>query len=47
MKVDQDKVTFYAGAGVTEDSKPEKEWQETEMKMNTLLNVIREHSTNF
>lgn len=47
MKIDHDKVTFYAGAGVTEDSKPEKEWQETEMKMNTLLNVIREHSTNF
>lgn len=32
---------LYAGAGVTADSIPEKEWEETEMKMNTLLDVIR------
>lgn len=31
---------LYAGAGVTVDSDPEKEWQETEIKFNTLLNVI-------
>ena len=31
---------LYAGAGVTIDSDPEKEWEETEMKFNTLLNVI-------
>lgn len=31
---------LYAGAGVTVDSIPEKEWEETEMKMDTLLNVI-------
>ena len=31
---------LYAGAGVTSDSEPQKEWRETEMKMNTLLNVI-------
>lgn len=31
---------LYAGAGVTMDSIPEKEWAETEMKLNTLLNVI-------
>ena len=30
----------YAGAGVTIDSVPEKEWQETEVKMNTLLKVV-------
>lgn len=30
----------YAGAGVTIDSIPEKEWAETEMKLNALLNVI-------
>lgn len=30
----------YAGAGVTIDSVPEDEWKETEMKFNTLLNVI-------
>jgi len=34
------KAHLYAGAGVTADSIPEKEWEETEIKMNTLLNVI-------
>lgn len=46
MKIIGPSVRFYAGAGVTEDSQPEKEWLETELKMNTLLNVIREHSTD-
>lgn len=40
MKIEGSNVTLYAGAGVTEDSHPEKEWQETEMKMNTLLNLF-------
>jgi isochorismate synthase len=35
-----DQATCYAGAGVTVDSIPEKEWEETEMKLNTLLSVI-------
>lgn len=35
------KAILYAGAGVTIDSIPEKEWEETEMKMNTLLQVIQ------
>lgn len=33
-------ATLYAGAGITEDSIPEHEWEETELKCNTLLNVI-------
>ncbi|HCM76228.1 MAG TPA: isochorismate synthase [Cytophagales bacterium] len=32
---------LYAGAGVTADSVPQKEWEETEMKMKTLLQVIQ------
>ncbi|MEM9858843.1 MAG: isochorismate synthase [Bacteroidota bacterium] len=40
MKLKDDTATLYAGAGVTADSDPEKEWRETEMKMNTLLNLI-------
>lgn len=32
--------TLYAGAGVTIDSIPEKEWAETEIKFNTLLNIL-------
>ena len=31
---------LYAGAGITRDSDPEKEWEETELKMNTLLQVL-------
>jgi len=31
---------LYAGAGITEDSIPENEWEETELKLNTLLKVI-------
>jgi hypothetical protein len=31
---------WYVEAGITEDSQPEKEWKETEMKCQTLLNVL-------
>lgn len=40
MQVCGKEAILYAGAGVTIDSIPEKEWAETEMKFNTLLNVI-------
>lgn len=43
MKVEEQQLKLYAGAGVTEDSNPVKEWEETELKMNTLLNIISEH----
>jgi isochorismate synthase len=33
-------ATFYAGGGITEDSVAEMEWEETELKCNTLLRVI-------
>ena len=36
----EDKAILYAGAGITIDSTPEHEWNETEMKMNTLLKII-------
>lgn len=40
MQLFKEKARLYAGAGVTEDSDPEKEYAETEIKFNTLLNVI-------
>lgn len=40
MQLFEDKARLYAGAGVTEDSDPSKELQETEIKFNTLLNVM-------
>jgi isochorismate synthase len=33
-------AVLYAGAGVLADSDPDKEWSETEMKMNTLGRII-------
>ena len=40
LQVLQDKVTLYAGAGITQDSIPENEWDETELKLKTLLKII-------
>jgi isochorismate synthase len=40
MQISGNQGILYAGAGVTVDSVPEKEWAETEIKFNTLLNVI-------
>lgn len=40
MKLESRLATLYAGAGLTEDSIPEREWQETEMKCQTLLKVM-------
>ena len=40
MKLLDNQAILYAGAGVTIDSNPEKECEETEIKFNTLLNVI-------
>lgn len=40
MQFSKDKARLYAGAGITVDSDPIKEWQETEMKSKTLLNIL-------
>ncbi|WP_296621407.1 chorismate-binding protein [Marivirga sp.] len=39
-QINKQSVTFYAGAGITEDSKAEKEWEETEMKCKVLSDII-------
>jgi len=39
-QINNQSVTFYAGAGITEDSKAEKEWEETEMKCNVLSEIV-------
>ena len=41
MQLQERSAILYAGAGVTEDSIAEKEWEETEMKMNTLLQILQ------
>lgn len=40
MKIINQTGRFYAGAGITEDSDPEKEYIETQMKMETLKKLI-------
>lgn len=40
MQLIGNQAILYAGAGVTGDSVPESEWEETEIKLNTLLKVI-------
>ncbi|WP_205503302.1 chorismate-binding protein [Rufibacter psychrotolerans] len=41
VELGQDTVTAYAGAGMTADSVPAKEWQETELKMQTVLRLFQ------
>lgn len=40
MELFKTKANLFAGAGVTAISDPQKEWNETELKFNTLLNII-------
>lgn len=42
MQLGENMACLYVGAGITEGSDPEKEWQETEVKAKTLLSVISE-----
>lgn len=40
LQLAKGEAILYAGAGVTADSVPENEWEETEIKFNTLSNVL-------
>lgn len=40
MQIFNDKLCLYVGGGITKDSITEKEWEETELKSQTLLAVI-------
>jgi isochorismate synthase len=42
LKLADNQAFVFAGAGITEDSVPENEWVETELKMQTLLSVLNE-----
>lgn len=41
MRVFENKMALYVGGGITAESNPEKEWDETCFKAQTLLNVIK------
>ncbi|WP_430426542.1 chorismate-binding protein [Maribacter litoralis] len=40
MQLLKDKVAIYVGGGITGESIPESEWQETALKSNTMLRVL-------
>jgi isochorismate synthase len=40
MQLFEDTALLYAGAGITADSEPDKEWQETKLKMDTMREII-------
>lgn len=42
MKLMQQHAKLFAGAGIITNSNPDKEWNETEIKMQTLLKVLKE-----
>lgn len=40
MEIEKNTVNLYVGGGITKDSSPEKEWEETVLKTNTLKRVL-------
>jgi isochorismate synthase len=40
VEIKENHAVFYAGCGITEDSDPAKEWQETQMKCQTLQRIL-------
>jgi len=46
MQILRTRAVLYAGAGITHDSIPEKEWDETTLKCQTLLDVMNGSSSS-
>jgi isochorismate synthase len=42
LKVYNNRLILYIGGGITHDSNPEEEWEETEIKADTLLSVLKQ-----
>jgi isochorismate synthase len=47
MQIFNHQAIMYAGAGITEDSHPLKEWKETEIKMNTMMKLLEDFEVSF
>ena len=41
MKIDEGTARIFVGGGITRDSNPKEEWQETQNKMQTMLQVLQ------
>jgi isochorismate synthase len=42
MKVLENQLALYVGGGITVESVPEEEWEETEIKADTLLSILKQ-----
>jgi len=42
LKVHENRLILYIGGGITNESVPEEEWEETEMKAETLLSILNQ-----
>ena len=42
MKLNKKSISIYVGGGITKDSEPESEWEETVNKSKTMLNVLKD-----
>jgi len=40
MKILKDKLVLFVGGGLTEQSEPQSEWEETVLKAKTLLSIL-------
>ena len=40
MKINNNTATIFVGGGITKDSNPKKEWEETVAKTNTMKNIL-------
>ena len=41
MKIEENQASLYVGGGITFDSNPEDEWEETQNKLQTMLQVLQ------
>jgi isochorismate synthase len=41
MKIAENQLSLFVGGGIIADSLPQKEWEETQLKAQTLLSVIK------
>ena len=46
MKIYHDYLALYVGGGITADSNPEEEWEETGIKAETLKSIIAQLNHN-
>jgi isochorismate synthase len=47
MKIWKNHFQLFTGGGITQHSNPEAEWEETELKTRTMLNIIHNQAKNY